>query len=77
MGNIGVRDVLESGDKNEVRNEVFKKLKAANQGGYIAMSDHSVSSDVKIENYDYMVKLFRDYGVYPLRLKEFDDKIFC
>ncbi len=32
------------------------------------MSDHSVASDVSGQTYDQIVKLVREYGVYPLNL---------
>jgi len=34
------------------------------------MSDHSVSSAVSGETYDYIVKLVREFGNYPLQLPE-------
>ena len=39
-------------------------------GGYVFMSDHSVSSDVSGQTYDLIVKLVREYGQYPLELPE-------
>lgn len=38
-------------------------------------SDHSVSSEVSGHTYDYIVKLVRESGKYPLELKEFDEEI--
>ncbi|MGA2073952.1 MAG: hypothetical protein ABSH52_10660 [Terriglobia bacterium] len=35
-------------------------------------SDHSVPSSVSGKSYDYVVKLVREYGKYPLQLGEFD-----
>jgi len=73
-GNSNIQ-VWESGDKELVRKEVLRKLNAAKGGGFIFQSDHSVSSDVSGHTYDYIVKLVREYGKYPLHLKEFDEKI--
>ena len=46
------------------------RLRAAEGGGYIFMSDHSVSSDVSGHTYDLIVELVRKYGDYPLNLPE-------
>jgi len=73
-GNSNIQ-VWETGDKELVRKEVLRKLNAAKGGGFIFQSDHSVSSDVSGHTYDYIVKLVREYGKYPLNLKECDEKI--
>ena len=66
-GNSDIR-VWERGDPDEVRSEVLHRLRAAEGGGYVFMSDHSVASDVSGQTYDQIVKLVRQYGVYPLNL---------
>ena len=73
-GNNNIQ-VWETGDKNLIKKEVLRKLNAAKGGGFIFQSDHSVSSDVSGETYDYVVKLVREYGKYPLQLNEFDEKL--
>jgi hypothetical protein len=73
-GNSNVQ-VWETGDKNLVRKEVLRKLNAAKGGGFIFQSDHSVTSSVSGYIYDYIVKLVREYGKYPLDLDEFDEEI--
>ncbi len=70
-GNINVQ-VLETNDPEKVRNEVLTKLNAARGGGYIIQSDHSVPSNVDPQTYDLMVSLVREYGRYPLRLRDYD-----
>jgi hypothetical protein len=65
----------ESDDCDLVRQETLRKLNAAKRGGYIFMSDHSVSSGVSGKMYDFIVKLVREYGQYPLQLGEFDEDI--
>lgn len=70
-GNIDVR-VLASNDCDEIRREVLTKLNAAKGGGYILQSDHSIPSNVDFASYDYMVRLAREFGDYPLQLGEFD-----
>jgi uroporphyrinogen decarboxylase len=73
-GNSNIQ-VWETGDRDLIRREVLRKLNAAKGGGYIFQSDHSVSSSVTGETYDYIVRLVREYGDYPLELGEFDIKI--
>jgi hypothetical protein len=69
-GNSDIR-VWERGEPAEIRREVLHRLRAARGGGYIFQSDHSVASDVSGRTYDMIVKLVREYGVYPLRWSEF------
>ena len=45
--------VWESGDYAAIRREVLRKLNAAKGGGGIFQSDHSVSSAVSGQTYDY------------------------
>jgi len=73
----GNSDVMiwEKGDRAAIRREVLRKLNAAKGGGMIFQSDHSVASDVSGATYDYIVKLVRQYGQYPLNLGEFDEEI--
>lgn len=73
-GGIDVR-ILENGTSDEVRNEVMRKLNAAKNGGYIMASDHSVTGNAKVENYEYMVELINSYGTYPINLGEYDEEI--
>jgi len=78
MGFCGNSDmqVWETGDRAAIRREVLRKLNAAQGGGYIFQSDHSVSSAVSGHTYDYIVKLVREFGTYPLRLPaEFAESI--
>ncbi|MFZ2656271.1 MAG: uroporphyrinogen decarboxylase family protein [Victivallales bacterium] len=77
IGFCGNSDIQawESGDPDRIRREVLRKLNAAKGGGYIFQSDHSVASNVSGTTYDYIVKLVREYGRYPIQLGEFDEKI--
>jgi uroporphyrinogen-III decarboxylase len=76
LGICGNSDILiwETGDRAAIRREVLRKLNAAKGGGYIFQSDHSVSSSVSGHTYDYIIKLVREYGNYPLALGEFEEK---
>ena len=67
--------VWETNDLDEIKKEVLKKLNVAKGGGFIFQSDHSVSSAVAGKTYDFIVKLVREYGRYPLQLGEFDLEI--
>ncbi len=74
MGFCGNMDVMvwANGDREELKRTVLTKLNAAKGGGFIFQSDHSVPSSVSGESYDYVVKLVREHGQYPLRLGEYD-----
>ena len=74
IGFCGNMDVLEWANTSfeDLKKIVLRKLNAAKGGGYIFQSDHSVPSNVSGERYEYVVKLVREYGTYPLDLGEFD-----
>ncbi len=74
LGFCGNMDVMVWSDasKEELKRVVLTKLNAAKGGGYIFQSDHSVPGSVPAENYEYVVKLVREYGKYPLQLGEYD-----
>ncbi|MDP6525073.1 MAG: uroporphyrinogen decarboxylase family protein [Kiritimatiellia bacterium] len=67
--------VWETNEKDKIRTEVLRKLNAAKGGGYIFQSDHSVASNISGETYDFIVKLVREYGNYPIDLGEFEENI--
>ncbi len=73
-GNSDIQ-VWETGDRELIRREVLRKLNAARGGGYIFQSDHSVSSSVSGPTYDYIVKLVREFGNYPLQLGAFEEAV--
>lgn len=73
-GNSDVR-IWESGDRAAIRREVLHKLNAARGGGYVFMSDHSVTSGVSGPTYDYIVNLVREAGRYPLQLGQYEEAI--
>lgn len=74
IGFCGNMNVMEWADCTpvELKKIVLRKLNAAKGGGYIFQSDHSVPNTVSGHNYDYVVKLIREYGQYPLNLGEED-----
>ena len=60
------------GTEAELERTVLTKLNAAKGGGFIFQSDHSVPSNVSGQSYDYVIRLVRRKGRYPLRLGEYD-----
>jgi len=70
-GNMDVLDWAQS-SREQLEAIVLRKLNAAKGGGYIFQSDHSVPSNVSGERYEYVVKLVRERGRYPLRLEPYD-----
>jgi uroporphyrinogen-III decarboxylase len=72
FGNSNIQ-IWETGDRELIRRELLRKLNAAKGGGYIFASDHSVTSAISGHTYDYIVRLMREYGQYPLDLGEFGD----
>jgi hypothetical protein len=71
-GNSDIQ-IWEAGDHAAIKREVLRKLNAAKGGGLIFQSDHSVSSSVSGPTYDFIVKLVREHGRYPLELGEYDE----
>jgi hypothetical protein len=67
VGNYDVRE-MESGDRDRIKKQTLYKLQSALGGGWICQSDHSVTSGVNPESYEYLVELIRDYGKYPLNM---------
>ncbi len=64
FGNISM-DVLATGDRGLIREEVVSKIAAAKPGGgYIHQSDHSVPPTVSYEAYCYWMDLAREHGDY-------------
>lgn len=50
--------------KDAIKKEVMRKVPLIEEGGYIPAIDHSVSSDISLENYTYFISLLKDiYGV--------------
>ncbi len=74
FGFVGNMNVMEWADapQDELKAIVLRKLNAAKGGGMIFQSDHSVPTNVSGERYDYVVKLVREYGDYPLQLGQYD-----
>jgi hypothetical protein len=72
-GNMDVAMWAEAPEQ-DLKRMVLTKLNAAKGGGFIFASDHSVPSNISGARYDYVIRLVREYGRYPLELGEFDLK---
>ncbi len=67
VGNIDVR-ALETGDPAAIKREVLYKLQAAQGGGFVFQSDHSVTSGIAPESYALAIETLREHGNFPLHL---------
>lgn len=60
FGNINA-DVIASGTKEQIREEVTSKVNIAKQGGgYIYHIDHSVPPTISLENYSFLIKMLKE-----------------
>ena len=61
VGGIDKRTLAKG--KEAIKEEVMRKIKVIEEGGYIPRIDHSVSSDISLKNYSYYIKLMKEiYG---------------
>jgi hypothetical protein len=58
--------------QNQYQSGFREPLKNHFGGKYIFQSDHSVANNLSGHTYDYIVKVVREYGKYPLNLGEYD-----
>lgn len=70
IGFCGNHNIMlwEEGDREKIKTEILHRLHAAKGGGFIFQSDHSVSGNVSGHTYDFIMKLIREYGKYPLTI---------
>ncbi|MBN1446245.1 MAG: hypothetical protein JW957_09120 [Candidatus Omnitrophica bacterium] len=62
VGGIDKREIAKG--KENIKREVMKKASVIEEGGYIPGIDHSVSSDISLENYKYFINLLKEiYGI--------------
>lgn len=74
VGNIDIR-VLETGSIDDIKRQVLYKLLAAQGGGWVFQSDHSISGEVAPEKYKYAIELLREYGNYPLDIYRIEKEL--
>ncbi len=68
IGNIEVPGCLSFGTVDDVVRETKEHIdRLAYNGGYVCASSHSVTSQVKPENYVAMLETIMEYGVYQTR----------
>ena len=62
IGGIDKRKIAKG--KDEIKEEIYKKIPIIEEGGYIPKIDHSVSSDISFENYSFYIKTLKEiYGI--------------
>lgn len=62
LGGIDKREIAKG--RENIEREVLNKLDVIKEGGYIPGIDHSVSSDISLENYTFYVKTLK--GIYGI-----------
>jgi hypothetical protein len=60
------------GTREQLKGAVLANLNAAKGGGLVFQSDHSVPANVSGANYDYVLRLVKEHGRYPLDLGDYD-----
>ena len=65
IGGFDVR-ILENGDRSEIKKEVLRITNAMRhlKASYFFGTDHSVSPNVRFDDYEYAVKCFKEYSYY-------------
>jgi uroporphyrinogen decarboxylase len=65
IGGLDVR-ILESGDHNIIKSEVVKLTNGMKDAGasFIFASDHSISTDVAYQDYQYALDIYRENCLY-------------
>lgn len=68
-GGVDSVQVLNTGTKEEVRNEVRKRIHdLAPGGGYICAPSHNIQGGVPMENVITMYEAIHEFGTYPLKV---------
>ncbi|HUS45383.1 MAG TPA: uroporphyrinogen decarboxylase family protein [Phycisphaerae bacterium] len=65
IGGLDAR-VLESGDRDLIRREVTRLVEGMKQRGarYVYASDHSVSTNVRLADFQFAIDVYREYMMY-------------
>jgi uroporphyrinogen decarboxylase len=65
LGNVDCSELLISGTRKEIEDNVKKLVtKCKNGGGYILSSSNSIHDGVSLENYKVMINAGKEYGKY-------------
>jgi uroporphyrinogen decarboxylase len=68
-GGIDTQDVLNSGNQEDVRTEVRKRISdLAPGGGYICAPAHNIQHGMPVANIIAMYKAIQEFGQYPIKL---------
>jgi len=65
MGNVGQDFPLSFGSTDDVIKDVRHRIEVLGEGGrYVLKSSHDVGDNVKVENFEAMIKTLHEYGYY-------------
>ncbi|NVM02932.1 MAG: hypothetical protein HWN67_11380 [Candidatus Helarchaeota archaeon] len=71
IGNVDIIDILAKGTAEQVEKYVKKEIKnIAPGGGLIISSSHSINPQISFKNYNTMIETTKNYGKYPISIKE-------
>ena len=71
IGNINLDSTLTLGSPEDVRAEVYERIRAIGPGGgYMVASSNSIADYVPFDNMKAMFDATHEFGSYPLRLEE-------
>jgi uroporphyrinogen decarboxylase len=76
MGNLHTTQTMLFGSVNDVRREALKAILAAGQnGGFVLSTGDQCGRDTPFENIFEIVRVAKEYGVYPLDIDRIQDEI--
>jgi uroporphyrinogen decarboxylase len=76
MGNLHTTRVMLHGNVNDVRREALKAILAAGQnGGFVLSTGDQCGRDTAFENIFELVRVAKEFGVYPLDIERIQDEI--
>jgi uroporphyrinogen decarboxylase len=76
MGNLHTTRVMLHGNVNDVRREALKAILAAGQnGGFVLSTGDQCGRDTPFENIFELVRVAKEFGVYPLDMERIQDEI--
>ncbi|MCE5264019.1 MAG: cobalamin-dependent protein [Deltaproteobacteria bacterium] len=71
IGNINLDSTLTLGSPEDVRAEVYERIRTIGPGGgYMVASSNSITDYVPVENMRALFDATREFGQYPIRLEE-------
>jgi uroporphyrinogen decarboxylase len=71
IGNINLDSTLTTGNPEDVRAEVYERIRTIGPGGgYMVASSNSITDYVPLENMRALIDATFEFGQYPIKLKE-------